>query len=71
MSEIQNISRRNFIKSIGLASGGLILASNYTLFANEIGNQAVREFIPNLFVQLNSDGSVILVASRSEMGNGV
>jgi isoquinoline 1-oxidoreductase beta subunit len=71
MSEIQNISRRNFIKNIGLASGGLILASNYTLFANETGNQAVREFIPNLFVQLNSDGSLILVASRSEMGNGV
>jgi isoquinoline 1-oxidoreductase beta subunit len=71
MSEIQNISRRNFIKNIGLASGGLILASNYALFANEGSVVKSFNFNPNLFVQLNSDGSLILVASRSEMGNGV
>lgn len=71
MSEIQNISRRNFLKNIGLASGGLILASNYTLFANEGSLANNLNFNPNLFVQLNSDGSLILVASRSEMGNGV
>jgi isoquinoline 1-oxidoreductase beta subunit len=71
MSEIQNVSRRNFLKNIGLASGGLILASNYTLFANEGSVATSLNFNPNLFVQLNSDGSLILVASRSEMGNGV
>ncbi|WP_281228336.1 xanthine dehydrogenase family protein molybdopterin-binding subunit [Flavobacterium aquiphilum] len=71
MSEIQNISRRLFIKNVGLASGGLILACNYTLFSKDIESGNLTEFNPNLFVQLNSDGSLIIVASRSEMGNGV
>lgn len=71
MSDIQNISRRTFIKNVGLASGGLILACNYSLFSNENGTQLATEFNPNLFVQLNPDGSLIITASRSEMGNGV
>ncbi|OOG76075.1 xanthine dehydrogenase family protein molybdopterin-binding subunit [Flavobacterium sp. A45] len=71
MSIIQNISRRVFIKNMGLASGGLILASNYTLFAKDIESGNLAEFNPNLFVQLNPDGSLIIIASRSEMGNGV
>lgn len=71
MSGIQNISRRNFVKNIGLASGGLILASHTSLFANEKQVTSFSEFNPNLFIQLNTDGSLILIASRSEMGNGV
>lgn len=73
MGTIKNISRRVFVRSIGLASGGLILACNTSLFSDkekeDISNLA--GFNPNLFVQLNSDGSLILIASRSEMGNGV
>jgi isoquinoline 1-oxidoreductase beta subunit len=71
MSDIQNISRRSFIKNMGLASGGLILACNYTLFSKDINTGIITEFNPNLFVQLNSDGSLIITVSRSEMGNGV
>jgi len=72
MGEIQKISRRNFVKGIGLASGGLILACNTSIFSDkEKVPENLIDFNPNLFVQLNSDGSLILVASRSEMGNGV
>jgi isoquinoline 1-oxidoreductase beta subunit len=73
MSTIKNISRRTFVKSIGLASGGLILACNTSLFSDNEKEalQNLIDFNPNLFVQLNSDGSLILIASRSEMGNGV
>lgn len=71
MSEIQNISRRTFIKNVGLASSGLILACNYSLFSNENSTATSTDFNPNLFVQLLSDGSLIIIASRSEMGNGV
>lgn len=72
MKKIQNISRRSFVKSIGLASGGLILACNTSVFSDkEKEPKSITNFNPNLFVQLNSDGSLILVASRSEMGNGV
>ncbi|TDD99728.1 xanthine dehydrogenase family protein molybdopterin-binding subunit [Flavobacterium cellulosilyticum] len=70
MSEIQNISRRSFIKNIGLGTGGLIIACNFSAFAQG-ENALAASFIPNLFVELNADGSLILIASRSEMGNGV
>lgn len=74
MKPIKNISRRSFVKSIGLASGGLILACNTGVLSDGDSKEnsgPVTEFNPNLFVQLNSDGTLILVASRSEMGNGV
>lgn len=72
MRTIKNVSRRSFVKSIGLASGGLILACNTSIFSDkEKVPENLTNFNPNLFVQLNSDGSLILVASRSEMGNGV
>jgi isoquinoline 1-oxidoreductase beta subunit len=72
MKKIQNISRRSFVKSIGLASGGLVLACNTSIFSDkEKEEKDLINFNPNLFIQLNSDGSLILVASRSEMGNGV
>jgi len=73
MRIIKNISRRTFVKSIGLASGGLILGCNTNLFSdkNKTSSKNLTDFNPNLFVQLNSDGSLVLIASRSEMGNGV
>ncbi|MBO0590182.1 xanthine dehydrogenase family protein molybdopterin-binding subunit [Cellulophaga sp. E16_2] len=72
MKDVQNVSRRSFIKGIGLASGGLIIASGASLFNScSVESKELIAFNPNLFVQLNSDGSLILVASRSEMGQGV
>ena len=73
MKAFQNLSRRTFVKSVGLASGGLILACNTSIFSDKEKeeNKDLVNFNPNLFVQLNSDGSLILIASRSEMGNGV
>lgn len=72
MRIIKNISRRSFVKTIGIASGGLILGCNTNLFSDkEDKAKNLINFNPNLFVQLNSDGSLILIASRSEMGNGV
>jgi len=72
MGNIRNISRRSFVKVVGLASGGLVLACNTDIFSDKNKKpENLINFNPNLFVQLNSDGSLILVASRSEMGNGV
>ncbi len=73
MKAFQNLSRRTFVKSVGLASGGLILACNTSIFSDKEKeeNKDLVNFNPNLFVQINSDGSLILIASRSEMGNGV
>jgi len=72
MTEIRNISRRSFLKGLGLASGGLVIACSQPTksLAKEILTDA-KEFNPNLFIQLKTDGEVILLASRSEMGQGV
>ena len=70
MEAIQNYSRRDFVKTIGLASGGLLLAANSSLFASE-STSTIETFNPNLFVYLQTDGTLTLIASRSEMGNGV
>lgn len=74
MSSIQKISRRNFIYSLGLASGGLIIGCNLTTAGKttfKLNPFNGKTFDPNLFIQLKDNGELILVASRSEMGNGV
>ena len=54
MSHIKNISRRSFVRSIGLASGGLILACNTSVFSDKDKKpENLIDFNPNLFVQIN------------------
>ncbi len=73
MKKGDTVSRRSFIKNISLVSGGLILACNVPDTKNEIRRLSddLDDFKPNLFVQLKSNGDLILTASRSEMGQGV
>ncbi len=76
MSSIQIISRRSFIRSLGLASGGLIIACNFPSSDDKEGASKIipfngSSFEPNLFIQLKDNGELVLLASRSEMGNGV
>lgn len=69
---MNTISRRNFVKIFGLASGGLILGCNLASGKTEIVRiDDGTSFNPNLFVQLKKDGSLVLLASRSEMGQGI
>ncbi len=72
MINIQNVSRRSFLKSFGLASGGLVLACSQPTksLAKELLIDA-KIFQPNLFIQIKSNGDLILLAARSEMGQGV
>jgi isoquinoline 1-oxidoreductase subunit beta len=72
MTDIKNISRRSFLKGLGLASGGLVLACSQPAkaLAKDLLTDA-EVFSPSLFIQLKADGDVILMASRSEMGQGV
>ncbi len=73
MKDLNTISRRSFIRNISIVSGGLILACNVPDDKKEITQltQNLKGFNPNLFVQLKSNGDLILTASRSEMGQGV
>ena len=72
MADIRNISRRRFLKGLGLASGGLVIACSQPTksLAKNLLTDA-KEFNPNIFIQLKENGDLILIASRSEMGQGV
>lgn len=73
MKSGNSLSRRSFIRNVSLASGGLVLACNVPDSKNEIQKYLnnSESFTPNLFVQLRSNGELILTASRSEMGQGI
>ena len=71
MSNIQQINRRDFVKLFGLASTGIILGCNVSTDKKELIPQVDGIFAPNLFVQIQKDGNITLIASRSEMGQGI
>ena len=72
MSKIQKIDRRDFVKLFGLASGGIILGCTVSSDQKDfIPYGSIEAFKPNLFVHLQKNGNVTLMASRSEMGQGI
>ena len=72
MSNIQKVDRRDFMKLFGLASAGIILGCN-TPTAQKRFQPNIDEdfFAPNIFIHLEKNGNVTLIASRSEMGQGI
>jgi isoquinoline 1-oxidoreductase beta subunit len=74
MTQIENVSRRRFLKG-AFGAGAFILAVRYVppmLAQGQMtygGTEADRStFHPNLFVGIQQDGTVYIVAHRSEMG---
>ena len=73
MSAIANVSRRNFLRSGVLASGALVLGTRFyaRLFPDELPHDTHADqatLNPSVFLGINPDGTVWIVASRSEMG---
>jgi isoquinoline 1-oxidoreductase subunit beta len=76
MSDVVNLSRRQFIRASALAGGGLVLgvyvpSSREGAAAKAAGEKPVRVFAPNAFVRIALDGTVTVVVNHSEMGQGV
>ena len=67
-SEVFVPSRRDFLKISSLATGGFLLGVNFQC-AGPKGETIT--FAPNVFVSINSDNEVTIVAHRSEMGTGI
>lgn len=61
------------MKYLGFATGGLVIAYNLPGFLMKAyaAEAPSDTFKPSVFIQLNTDGSLILVASRSEMGQNI
>lgn len=74
MIRIQNVSRRGFLKGI-LSGGAFVLGATFapdfagtTPMADTPADRA--SFHPNVFLGIETDGTVYIIAHRSEMGNG-
>lgn len=73
------MKRRNFIKIVSLTGGGLVLGSFIPLsalgkeegFFSFPGDDPKGVFKPGPFLQIDSNGKVSIMMSRSEMGQGV
>src|SRR5215831_12237257 len=74
---IANVSRRGLIKGVA-ATGGLVLAAQLpgvkgALAAYPTGAQSMPNGVvtnPKVFVSIDGDGTVSIIAARAEMGNG-
>ena len=66
------MKRRDFVKIVGLATGGLLLGCNVSVDKVVVNTlEDGISFVPNLFIQLQKDGTVTIVVARSEMGQGI
>ncbi|MFZ0589770.1 MAG: molybdopterin cofactor-binding domain-containing protein [Bryobacteraceae bacterium] len=71
MKEIRKINRRGFLGGV-FSAGALILGARVIPRASAAQDaMPASTWMPNVFVGLNPDGSVILLAHRSEMGTGI
>src|SRR5687767_7580277 len=70
-SSSNTISRRTFFKVTGLASGGLVLAFYMGEHATAFANGKAKEFAPNAFLRISSDGVITLYSKAPEIGQGI
>jgi isoquinoline 1-oxidoreductase beta subunit len=73
---LENVSRRGFLHGM-LSTGAFVLCARFvpgTLRSETSAGPAAIDataFHPSVFVGIHTDGTVFIVAHRSEMGNGV
>ena len=66
-------NRRDFFGSI-FSAGALVLATQVIpsrAFGGNVAEMSTAAWKPNVFLGLDTDGSVVIIAHRSEMGTGI
>lgn len=77
MSGVTKISRRDFMKRTGQASGGLVFALSFagacqpSEMAATPAGMSLASVAPNVYVNIRNDGVVEIYCHRSEMGQGI
>ncbi len=71
-TQVENVSRRGFLKGM-FTAGAFVIALRYlpdVAFADEIARDVIEHapLHPSVYVGLETDGTVYIVAHRSEMG---
>ena len=69
MNGITNLKRREFLRLTGISTSGLALMATLPVAAGVLDEAAGARL--NLFVSVEADGSVEIIAHRSEMGTGI
>ena len=70
MSEDQQMSRRDFLKSGAALGGGLVIACYLPPLGSAWGAGAAA-FSPNAFLRIAGDGATTVIVGKAEMGQGV
>src|SRR5256885_16960681 len=70
MIAVENLSRRNVLRGIGIGSG-LVLGFRVGFRSFPAGAAPETNFAPNVYVSIDDTGLVTIVAHRSEMGTGI
>lgn len=72
-SNIFKVSRRDFLKTTSMSMSGLLLGVSFSCSdtSKKLTGNPDYIFSPNLFISLNGNGDVTLIAHRSEMGTGI
>jgi len=69
---ISKVSRRNFLKGAGVATGGLVLAVAFP--ANALAEKGIvndSSVSLNAFIHLEENGDTVIYCGRCEMGQGI
>lgn len=74
MTGVAKVTRREFLRQTGLGAGALVLGCHVRaggmgglLFAQE----GASSFAPNQWLAIDAAGTVVIIAHRSEMGQGI
>ena len=76
MNAISNVSRREFVKTV-FSTGALVLSASmlpeslWAQTSSPAASAAGTVLRPNVFVAIQSDDTISIVAARSEMGTGI
>ena len=70
---VPTYSRRSFLKLTGLAGGGLVLAFYLGDRATALAAaaDADKAFVPNAFLRIYPDGSIVILSKGPEIGQGI
>src|SRR3954468_19555484 len=69
MEHMPQTSRRTFLKTSALVSGGLLMG--VSLPGSQDAKAAGMLHTPNAWVHIADDNTITLISARSEMGQGV
>jgi isoquinoline 1-oxidoreductase beta subunit len=70
-AQVSSFSRREFVKLAGVAGGGLVLAFSVLPRGGSALAQGAKNFVPNAYVQIASDGTIVLYSKNPDVGQGV